>query len=153
MYFPNPTDEEIEAEKAAKAKEYAEIYKPGEYPAQVVHSYDAIAKTSGKPMFVATLIIHFSEGKTKEKIMYFPQSFPKKISDLCKAIGQPDLYKTGNIEPHMVNGQWLTVKMGNVLNTKDQKFYLDVVELLPQQENSNVGINIEPPFNDDIPFG
>lgn len=100
MKFQPKSEKELAEEKVIPA---------GQYDAEVVVAEDAVSKTSGKAMIKVRLKVH---GPRKVLIDdYFVEDQYEKLLNLCTALGIPDKYHSGTLEPTDLHGKGCLVNV------------------------------------------
>lgn len=100
MKFTPKSEKELAEEKVIPA---------GEYDGEVIGAEETVSKTSGKPMIKVRVKVH---GPRKVIIDdYFVCDQYEKLLNLCTALGIPEKYHNGTLEPLDLHGKGCLVKV------------------------------------------
>jgi len=130
------------------------LLKEGEGTFKILTADDNKPSKAGNPMVTIRLEIWDIDGKSTFVTDYLVSSLQFKIKHLYDAIGQPNLYKSGDIDPAFLVG-----KSGKcILKVEHQPGY-DPQTKIKDYKKKEVSDSAEPevsdssdPFDDDIPI-
>ena len=134
-------------------QEVGRLFEKGEYPFIVSKAVERQSK-NGKPMIELDLWLEHTSiagkiGFAKCYLLTDEPNFEFLIRHFCYSVGCGDLYESGNIEPHQLEGKRGFAKIGIEIDKTGT--YPDKNKVIDFIEN-NLCSNNCPDLNDDIPF-
>lgn len=157
MKFDALTDEQLEAERAERLKQFAP-WEKGEYAFEVMFAEDKLSKASNKEMIEIVVRIWNKAGEMRELKDWLTTGFMHKLKHFCQTTNLMELYESGTLRAGQCMYKTGTLLLGVEKGKPDGKGGMfpdrnNVVDYIAKPSESKALVSdAKEEFDKDVPF-